>query len=279
MSSDTEQQVDSVLAALLIECEKVQSERDQAIVALQEANEQLEHMHNRKREVVSVISHEFRSALTTIQGFSEIMYQRDLSLAEMKEFAVDIYQDAQHLSQIINDMLKTERIVMDRIQLHYDWVDLNAVIMEVVNRMQLIARQHTLHAKLTNALPVLMGDAEKLAYVIENLLDNALKYSPEDEDVYISSAVEGCNVHICVQDNGVGIPADAINRIFEPYERTETNINKSIPGLGLGLTYVRQIVRMHGGQVWAESVLDEGSRFHFTVQFVKRPLNIHGLLS
>ncbi len=279
MSNDIERQVDTALAALLVECEKAQCERDHAIEALQEAKKQLEHMHKSKSEFVSVISHEFRSVLTTIQGFSEMMCQRDLSVAEMKEFAVDIYQDAQHLSRVINDMLETERIDMECMQLRYGWLDLNAVIMEIVNHMQLTAGQHTIHVKLANALPVLMGDAEKLAYVIENLLDNALKYSHEDGDVYISSAVEGSVVHVCVQDNGIGIPAESINRIFEPYERVETNINKSIPGLGLGLAHVCQIVRMHGGQVWAESILDEGSRFHFTVQFVKRPMNILGLLS
>jgi len=279
MSNDIERQVDTALVALRIKHEKVQSERDNALEALREAHEQLEHMHKSKSEFVSVVSHEFRSALTTIQGFSEMMCQKDLSVAEMKEFAVDIYQDAQHLSRMINDMLDLERMEMGHMQLHYGWLDLNAVIMEVVNRIQLSTEQHTIHVKLANALPVLMGDAEKLAQGIENLLDNAIKYSPDGGEVCISSVVEGGAVHVCVQDNGIGIPVDVINRIFECYERVETKINKILPSTGLGLSLVRQIVRLHGGQVWAESILGEGSRFHFTVQFVNSPMNIRGLLS
>ena len=274
MSNDIEQQVPTALENkeyyLIIE-------RDKALVALREANEQLEYMHRWRREFVSIVRHEFRSTLTTIQGFSEMMCQRDLSVIEMKEFAIDIYQDALHLSHMVNDMLKLERMEMGRIHLDYGWLDFNVIITEVVNHIQPTTERHIIHVELANTLPVLMGDAEKLAHGIEILLDNAIKYSPDGGDVYVSGAVEGRTVHICVQDNGIGIPADAINRIFERYERIETKISKSIPGNGLGLPLVRQIVQAHGGQVWAESVLGEGSCFHFTVPFVNNPVNVNGL--
>lgn len=276
MSNDIEQQVNTALEDKEY---YLTIERDRALAALREANEQLEYMRKRRSEFVSVVSHEFRSSLTTIQGFSEMMCQRDLSAAEMKEFAIDIYQDAQHLSHMINDMLNPERMEIGRIRLHYGWFDLNAMIMELVNRIQSTIERHTIHVKLANALPLLMGDTEKLASAIENLLDNAIKYSPDGGDISISSAVEGGTVHVCVQDHGIGIPADAINRIFERYERVETKISKSIPGIGLGLSLVRQIVQAHGGLLWAESVLGEGSCFHFTLQFVNRPININGLLN
>ncbi len=279
MSNGIEQQVDTALATLRNECEKAQSERNNALMALQEANEQLEHLHKSKSEFVSIMSHEFRSALTTIQGFSEMMCQRDLSIEDMKEFAVDIYQDAQHLSRMINDMLDLERMEMGRMQLHYDWLDLNAVITGVVNRIQPAAEQHKIEVKLANALPILIGDTAKLAQAIEQLLNNAIKYSPDGGDVLISSAVTGGAVHVCVQDKGIGIPVDAINRIFERYERVETKVNKIIPSTGLGLALVRQIVGMHSGQVWAESVFGEGSSFHFTIPFVKTHTNMRGLLS
>lgn len=282
MSNDIEKQVYTALENkeyyLITEYEKVQSERDNALTALHEAKEQLELLHKSKSEFVSVIRHEFRSALTTIQGFSEMIYKGNLSTAEMKEFALDIYQDAQHLSYMINDMLHLEHMEMSRLQLHCSWLDLNSIIMEVVNRIQQTTMQHTIHTKLANALPVLIGDAEKLSQVIENLLDNAIKYSPDGGDVYVSNAVEGGSVHVCVQDNGIGIPAEAINRIFERYERVETKINQIIPSTGLGLALVRQIVRMHGGQIWVESVLGEGSSFHFTVKFVNNSTNVTGQL-
>ncbi len=276
MNNDFEQQIHTALENKEY---YLTTERDKALMALREANEQLEYMHKRRREFVSIVSHEFRSTLTAIQGFSEMMCRKDLSIAEMKEFAVDIHQDAKHLSHMVNEMLNLERMEMGRIQLHYEWFDLNAIIMEVVNRIQARMERSNIHVKLANALPVLMVDIDKLTQVIENLLDNAIKYSPDDRDVYISSTVEGRTVHVCVRDNGIGIPADAINRIFERYERVETKISKSIPGNGLGLSLVRQIVQAHGGQVWVESVLAEGSLFHFTIPFVNNPININGLLS
>ena len=273
MSNGIEQQVDTALHPLHIECEKAKSELDKALVELQEAHRQIEWMHKSKRELVSALSHEFRSALTTIQGFSEMMCQRDLSVAEMKEFAVDIQQDAQHLARLLSEMLAFERTEMERIQLCCDWLDLNAVILKVVENIQPSTELHTISVKLATALPILMGDAEKLAQALEKLIDNALKYSPDGGAVYVSSAVEGNLVRVCVQDNGIGIPASAINRIFEQYERVETHINKNNPGPGLGLSFVRQVAHMHGGQVWVESVLGEGSRFHLTIPFISAPGN------
>jgi len=267
----------STLAALIIEREKAQRERDKALTALREANEQLEHMNKSKSEFISLVSHDFRSTLTTIQGFSEMMCQEDLSIADMKEFAVDIHLDAQRLSHMVSDMLDLERLETGRMHLTYGWLDLNTILTEVVQRMRLTIEHHTIQLKLANALPVLMGDAEKLTYVIEILLNNAIKYSPDGGEVCISSAVEAGAVHVCVQDNGIGIPADAINSIFERYEHVGTDAKRTFTGTGLST--VRQIVRMHGGQVWAESVLGEGSLFHFTVQFVNGPAHINSLLS
>ena len=267
----------STLAALIIEHEKAQRELDNALAALRKANEQLEYMNKIKSDFVSVVSHEFRSTLTTIQGFSEMMCREDLSVVDMKEFAVDIHYDAQHLAQMVNDMLDFERSQTRRMHLTYDWLDINELLMEVVQRVRPVAEHHAIHLKLTNALPVLKGDVEKLTQVIEILLSNAIKYSPTGGEVCISSTVEGAVVHICVQDNGLGIPADAINRIFELYEHVGTDARSTHVGPGLSL--VRQIVLMHGGQVWAESVLGEGSLFHFTVQFTNGSVHINGLLS
>jgi signal transduction histidine kinase len=269
----------SSFAALIIERRKEQHEHEKALRALREANEQLEHMNKIKSDFVSVVSHEFRSALTTIQGFSEMMYQEDLSISEMKEFAVDIHQDAKRLSRMISDMLDLERMEAGSIRLNCNWLDLNAVIMEVTSRMRETAPQHRVRLHLANALPVLMGDVDKLTQVVENLLSNAVKYSVEGSEIVITSSVESGRVHVCVQDSGIGIPAEAIDRIFERYERVEMGTRHTVTGTGLGLSIVRQIVQMHGGQVWAESVLGEGSLFHFTLQFTTKPVNINGLLT
>lgn len=255
------------LASLVIERERAHNERDTALTALQEANERLGCMNKVKSEFVSMVSHEFRTALTTIQGFSEVMRDDEFSMMEMKEFAADIYADTRRLTRLINDLLDLDRMEAGRMQLRLGWLDLHGIIMDVVSRFRPLLQHHTLRMQLASALPIMMGDRDKLTQVVSNLLHNAIKYSPAGGEVYISSSVEGNRVHVCVRDSGVGIPAQAIDRIFERYERVASETAYASEGTGLGLPTVRQIVQMHGGQVWAESIPGEGSLFHFTVQF------------
>ena len=114
-------------------------------------------------------------------------------------------------------------------------------------------------------------DEGAIRQAILNLLSNAVKYSPNGGEIVVSSRVEGKLVHVCVEDHGLGIPADALEQVFAPYSRVESGTTRYIQGTGLGLPIVRQIVQMHGGKVWVESVLGQGSIFHFTLQLIDKP--------
>jgi signal transduction histidine kinase len=149
--------------------------------------------------------------------------------------------------------------------LHRQATDLNAVISEVVERMRPTAPGHTFCLALDPDLPILEGDQDKLVQVMTNLLHNAVKYSPDGGEGVVAGQVEGPLAHIQVRDQGLGIPADALETIFERYTRIESAASRNIQGTGLGLPIVRQIAEMHGGRVWAESTLGAGSVFHFTI--------------
>ncbi len=244
---------------------------DQAVAALTNAEaferqraamEQLERVNRAKSEFVSIVSHEFRTPLTGIQGFSEMMKDEDLTIAEMKEYAADINKDAQRLNRMITEMLDLDRMEAGRMTLHREPADLNAIVSEAADRVRPNAPEHPISLRLDVALPALSADRDKLTQVVANLLSNAVKYSPTGGEIVVVTSRDGTSAHLTVSDHGMGIPVDRLESIWERYSRIETDKTRGIQGTGLGLPIVRQIVTMHGGKVWAESMIGRGSTFH-----------------
>lgn len=226
-----------------------------------QAVEQLERLNRAKSEFVSIVSHEFRTPLTGIQGFSEMMRDENLTLDEMREYAGDINKDAQRLNRMINEMLDLDRMESGRMTLHPERIDLNAVIAEVADRVRPNAPNHTLTLDLQPDLPQIHADRDRMTQVASNLLNNAVKYSPTGGRITMTTRADGEAVRLEVRDEGLGIPPDALEAIFERYSRVDSQATKDIQGTGLGLPIVRQIVQLHGGKVWAESELGHGSVF------------------
>jgi len=234
----------------------------EAFARQRQAVEQLERVNRAKSEFVSIVSHEFRTPLTGIQGFSEMMRDEDLSVAEMKEYAGDINRDAQRLTRMINDMLDLARIESGRMTLHREQVDINAVVEDVASRIKPLAPDHAIVLDLQPDLPRLDADRDRITQVVSNLLNNAVKYSPTGGEIALRTRVDGGGIRLVVKDQGLGIPKDALETIFERFSRVESEATEAIQGTGLGLPIVRQIVELHGGRVWAESELGRGSVFH-----------------
>ena len=244
---------------------------DQAAAALttveafgrqRDAVEQLERLNRAKSEFVSIVSHEFRTPLTGIQGFSEMMRDEELTLDEMREYAGDINKDAQRLNRMIDEMLDLDRMESGRMTVHAERMDLNSVVEEVVDRVRPNAPNHTLTLDLQSDLPQIQADRDRITQVASNLLNNAVKYSPTGGRITVTTRAEGDHLRLDVRDEGLGIPPEALETIFERYSRVDSQATKDIPGTGLGLPIVRQIVQLHGGKVWAESELGRGSVFH-----------------
>jgi len=227
-----------------------------------QAVEQLERLNRAKSEFVSIVSHEFRTPLTGIQGFSEMMRDEELSLDEMREYAGDIHKDALRLNRMITEMLDLDRMEAGRMTMHPERIDLNAVVEDVADRVRPNAPNHTLTLDLQKDLPGINADRDRMTQVASNLLNNAVKYSPTGGRITVTTRAEGDQLRLDVRDEGLGIPPDALETIFERYSRVDSQATKDIQGTGLGLPIVRQIVQLHGGKVWAESELGRGSVFH-----------------
>jgi signal transduction histidine kinase len=250
---------------------------DQAVATLTTAElveqqrravEQLERLNSAKSDFVSIVSHEFRTPLTGIQGFSELMRDEDLTPAEMKEYASDINKDAQRLNRMITEMLDLDRMESGRMTLNRERTDINAIITEATDRLIPNSPRHPIQLNLDPELPLVEIDKDKINQVLLNLLSNAVKYSPGGGEIAVTTRVEGEMVHVFVRDSGLGIPEDSLEKVFERYSRLESGATRYIQGTGLGLPISRQIIEMHGGRAWVESTFGEGSVFQFTLPLV-----------
>jgi PAS domain S-box-containing protein len=230
----------------------------------------IERLNQLKTEFITLVSHEFRTGLVGIQGFSEMIRDADISIEEARNFAGDINNDAQRLNRMINDMLDLDRIEAGRLVLRMEHVRLNAVLQEAVERAHASSERHTISTHLDPSDPVVTCDEDRLAQIISNLLTNAVKYSPDGGEIVVTSRVIEGFVQIGVRDHGVGIAPDFVKRLFNRYERYEKTSGKVI-GTGLGLAIAKQIVEMQGGRIWVESTVGEGSEFHFTLPLPASP--------
>ena len=226
---------------------------------------ELERMSHLKGEFVSVVSHEFRTALTGIQGFSELLRDEDIGPAEVKEMAGDINKDARRLNRLITEMLDLDRMEAGRTTIRRAPLDVNATLLDAVERARVAYPGHAFTTEFDPALPAVPADGDRITQVITNLLSNAVKYSPDGGAVRVGTRRDDTEVRVSVLDHGMGIPAAFLPRLFQRYERYENTATDRIIGTGLGLPISRQIIEMHGGRIWAESSEGAGSQFHFTL--------------
>jgi signal transduction histidine kinase len=223
---------------------------------------EIEQLSKLRSEFVSIVSHEFRTPLTGIQGFSEMMRDEDLTLPEMREYAGDINKDARRLARLITDMLDLDRMESGRMTLNSELIDLNRIVTDTAAQFRLNAAEHPIELDLDPGLPPFLGDADRLTQVVTNLLSNAIKYSPSGGAVELQTNRGDKTVTFTVRDHGMGIPPEQLEKIFDRYSRVETAETRVIQGTGLGLPIVRQIVQLSDGKVWATSELGHGSVFH-----------------
>lgn len=229
------------------------------------ATAQLRDLDRAKSEFLSVVSHEIRTPLTALQGFSELLLSGSVGPERARRCLVHLHGEAQRLGRIVAELLDLARIESGRpIALRREPVDLG----ELVERnLEMFADQHRGHRfgwLPGSGLSPLRADVDALDRVLKNLLTNAVKYSPGGGEIRLTAGqVPSCPgmIELVVEDEGVGIPADALPRIFDKYVRVPSPQTAGARGLGLGLAVVRALVEAHGGSVRAESEPGRGSRF------------------
>ncbi|MFN5060002.1 MAG: ATP-binding protein [Chloroflexota bacterium] len=237
--------------------------------AQQIANQDLLRLNAAKSHFVSIVSHEFRTALTGIQGFSEMMHTEDFTIEEMRDFAKDINEDAKRLNRMITEMLDLDRMESGTMALHRQRTDINQLINNVVtHEARINQHSHQFNVQLNEDVPHAYVDEDKLIQVVKNLISNAIKYSPDGGIITITSNTHNGTILLSFADQGIGMTQDAIASIFERYQRVNSGATRHINGTGLGLPITRQIVEMHNGRIWVESIPEYGSTFYVELPIV-----------
>jgi signal transduction histidine kinase len=233
-----------------------------ATARLETTCEELERVGAIKSEFVSIVSHEFRTALTGIQGFSELLRDEELSGAEVRDFAADIHRNALRLTRLIGDLLDLDRMESGHMRLNREVVVLDEVVRGTVDQLKPLLAEHPTTVRLGADGRTIRADPDKLTQALMNLLSNAVKYSPAGGPIVVATEIRDGAAIVSVADRGVGIPSESLERVFERFCRIESGQTRHIKGTGLGLPIVRQIAELHGGRAWAESRPGEGSTFY-----------------
>ncbi|MHB8589865.1 MAG: sensor histidine kinase [Candidatus Dormibacteraceae bacterium] len=250
--------------AYVVVVEDITAERN-AELAKESATAELARVSNLKSKFMSVVSHEFRNGLVGIVGYAELMQGTDVPPEEVREFAGDIFNDGTRLNRLITDMLDLDKMEEGRMPIHLDDVELNSVVHDAVDRAAATSPEHSFKLELDSRLATLPADRDRVAQVMANLLSNAVKYSPAGGEIAITTRWHEKSAHVSVRDQGVGIPADSLQKVFERYSRLENEATRNVGGTGLGLPIVKEIVELHGGRVWATSEPGHGATFEFTL--------------
>jgi two-component system, OmpR family, phosphate regulon sensor histidine kinase PhoR len=238
-----------------------------AVLVLHEITD-LRRLERVRQDFVANVSHEFRTPLTAIQGFAETLLAGALDdPANRRRFVEIIREHSMRLARLTEDLLKLARIEAGQLKLDFRPVSVTQLIESCVETAQLkaVPRQLGLHVNLPDRLPPARGDANTLQEVLQNLLDNALQYTPAGGQIEVSAACSDGHVVVTVSDTGIGIPQVEQERIFERFYRVDAARSRAAGGTGLGLSIARHIMEAHGGRLWVESAVGEGSRFHFSI--------------
>jgi two-component system phosphate regulon sensor histidine kinase PhoR len=236
----------------------------EAVIALFFDVTRLEKLESVRREFVANVSHELRTPLTSIKAFVETLLEGALDdRANCERFLGIVRKHADRMGALIEDLTDLSLIETGAVTLELDEVDAAAAVRGVVEQLQWLAERRgvELISELPSPFPV-RADPRRLEEMLTNLLDNAIKFSESGGRVRIRGRTDAAQVVLSVEDDGVGIPAESLDKIFHRFYQENRDASREMGGTGLGLSIVKHLMRLHGGRVRVESELGHGSRFH-----------------
>jgi two-component system phosphate regulon sensor histidine kinase PhoR len=242
-----------------------------AVIVLHDITE-LRKLERVRRDFVANVSHEFRTPLTAIQGFAETLLGGAVNDEQNRDRFLRIILDHAHrLAHLTDDLLTLSKMDAERLELEIRRLPVTQFVESCVetSRRPAAEKKLSLGVDLPSGLPDVAGDHRRLAEVLQNLLDNAIQYTPESGKVMVDCLVVNSDVVFTVSDTGIGIPQADQARIFERFYRVDVARSREVGGTGLGLSIAKHLVEAHGGRIWVESEVGQGSRFHFTVPVFK----------
>jgi signal transduction histidine kinase len=239
---------------------------------------ELEQLDKLKTQFLSMASHELRTPLTAVSGFIQIARRRMSRLGAASDIPTPWREEAQKadetlemanrqgkkLARLIDELLDVSRLQQGRVEMRLAEMELADVVREVAERMRLLSKGHEIETKIEGVAPV-VADRDRIEQVFENLVGNAIKYSPDAGRILVSMQVNGANAIVSVRDEGIGVAPGEVEKIFGLFYRSPDPRADHVGGLGLGLYISREIVSRHHGRLWAERNAGVGTTFHVTL--------------
>lgn len=238
----------------------------QSVVAvLSDVTEEV-YVERLKRELLAALAHEFKTPVTVIKGYAQHLTRTHEAPSTPMLGAIE--RAANRLQRLIDDLVEVSGLVLGRLVLTLEPVEITGVVRSLVGRLG--HPEGGRRIRLTAPQPALvLADRPRLEQVVARLCDNALRYSSPDSDVDIAVVVEAPSVTVSVRDSGIGIPAEVQEHVFEPFFRAHAGTPDDVGGLGIGLYLAREIALRHGGEIWFESAVGQGTTFHLRLPRVQ----------
>ncbi|KKP79463.1 MAG: hypothetical protein A2271_03995 [Candidatus Moranbacteria bacterium RIFOXYA12_FULL_35_19] len=230
---------------------------------------QLTRLNKMKSEFVSIASHQLRTPLSAIKWETELLltkFKKGLDKKQLKNIE-NIYSINQRMIRLVNDLLDVARIDQNRLILIKQKVDFLKIVEEVMEEIIPKAKLRNIEIEIDTKkeLPMVVGDKEKVQIVVENLFDNAVKYTNSGGKIRVKISKNKQYLEFEIKDNGVGIPEEQIGRVFEKFFRSDNATRYQTEGTGLGLYIAKNIVEQLGGKIWFKSIENVGSVFSFSL--------------
>jgi two-component system sensor histidine kinase VicK len=236
------------------------------IVVLHDNTEQ-EKIDMERREFVSNVSHELRTPLTTMRSYLEALADGAWQDKEIAPSFLHVTQtETERMIRLVNDLLKLSRMDSEDYDLNLEWVEFNDFFDSIIDRFEFSKSQDVkFNRLLSNEDFFVEIDTDKMTQVIDNIISNAMKYSPDGGEICFSVAQSDDQIQVMISDEGMGIPKANVKRIFERFYRADRARSRALGGTGLGLAIAREMIMAHGGDIWAESEEGKGTTIYFTL--------------
>ena len=220
-----------------------------------------------KNQLLSTISHELRTPLASIKGYSTLLldYNRKLRREQKQESLAAIDKSTDRLTELVDHLLDMSRLEAGLLKLNKVLTDVSGIIQAAVYEANLRAPGYQIGLKLEEVLPKVNIDGRRIRQVLDNLLDNSIKYSQQGSKIMVEAWRDGTKLVVSVADQGIGIPAKEFDKVFDRMYRIEHRMSQDPGGMGLGLALCKALVEGHGGRIWVESEVGKGSTFYFSL--------------
>jgi len=250
---------DMVKAKKVIQETELQREaldQEQILISIKEEQQ--------KNDFISMVSHELKTPLTSISAYIQLLQSRGLTDLFVVNTLTKVQKQIRKMSTLISSFLNVSRLESGEVQLNLSNFDVDKVILDVVEDLRLIYPTNQIDFESGDS-KLIYGDKDKIGSVISNLISNAVKYSDLNSTILVQSETSANEVHVSVTDQGIGIKAHDIEKLFDRFYRVESLQTKTISGFGIGLYLSAEIINLHQGKIWAESDYGVGSTFHFCI--------------